>query len=571
MALFFSTIGGLAGSLATITIQGVPAVASIASLLLPVISIILQIWIGKTGNYRIGGFIGSILLCNIIFPIIFFTSGGIQSGILVYYVLGGIVLFLLLGEKIVDCVIMTIVFLVVNSGCIYASYRFPELVIPIQSEFMIYMDIIVGFIISVALVQIALWHQNSLYKSEQRIAEKAMKAKDEFLASMSHELRTPLNAIIGLSETQMKTVQSESTYNDIRNIHESGMTLLCIINDILDLSKIGSGRFELVCVNYNTAVMINDTIRMNKVRIGEKPIEFQVNVDPSLPAVLYGDDLRIRQIISNLLSNAFKYTLAGIVRMDITSQHSGDEAVITVKISDTGIGIRESDIPSLFGKYNKFNNKENRNIEGTGLGLAITRELLEVLSGNITVESVYGKGSIFSFKIPQKIIDATPIGQNIVDSLSDFTYQDNKTPEQKFNYISLEAYRVLVVDDNEINLYVTEVLLSNYKLAIDCVKSGKEAIELIRNAEIKYNVIFMDHMMPELDGIETTKIIREEINSEYARTIPIVALTANALAGSEEMFLNSGFQKFLPKPIDIQKLDKVLKELLVDSVKGVVP
>ena len=571
MALFFSTIGGLAGSLATITIQGVPAVASIASLLLPVISIILQIWIGKTGNYRIGGFIGSILLCNIIFPIIFFTSGGIQSGILVYYVLGGIVLFLLLGEKIVDCVIMTIVFLVVNSGCIYASYRFPELVIPIQSEFMIYMDIIVGFIISVALVQIALWHQNSLYKSEQRIAEKAMKAKDEFLASMSHELRTPLNAIIGLSETQMKTVQSESTYNDIRNIHESGMTLLCIINDILDLSKIGSGRFELVCVNYNTAVMINDTIRMNKVRIGEKPIEFQVNVDPSLPAVLYGDDLRIRQIISNLLSNAFKYTLAGIVRMDITSQHSGDEAVITVKISDTGIGIRESDIPSLFGKYNKFNNKENRNIEGTGLGLAITRKLLEVLSGNITVESVYGKGSIFSFKIPQKIIDATPIGQNIVDSLSDFTYQDNKTPEQKFNYISLEAYRVLVVDDNEINLYVTEVLLSNYKLAIDCVKSGKEAIELIRNAEIKYNVIFMDHMMPELDGIETTKIIREEINSEYARTIPIVALTANALAGSEEMFLNSGFQKFLPKPIDIQKLDKVLKELLVDSVKGVVP
>ena len=564
ICLFLCTIGGVAATISTL--QQSPSFFSIIAIMsLPIITIILQIWVGKTGHYRAGGFIVSILLCDIIFPLIFFTSGGVYSGMMVYFILGVVLMFFLLGDNMRDCISMTILFLIINSICIYISYRYPSLVTPIPTKGLMFLDIIVAFIVSVVLVEMALLFQNHQFLKEQRIAEDAMKAKDDFLASMSHELRTPLNAIIGLSELQIKAKDDlpESVNNNIKNIYESGTTLLRIINDILDITKIGSGRFELNCADYNTADMIYDTISMNKVRIGDKPIEFKIKIDPSLPNNLYGDELRIRQIFNNILSNAFKYTHAGIVQLDITSRREGNEVVIIANISDTGIGIRKSDIPSIFKKYNKFDITKNRNIEGTGLGLAITYELVEMMNGNIKVTSEYGKGSTFTFEISQKIINNDPIGEKNADAFANFSYQGEKSVHQMSTYFSLKGRRALIVDDVELNLFITKTMLSLYNLEADCVYSGKEAIDLIRETKIKYDIIFMDHMMPEMDGIEATRIIREEIGSEYAKKIPIVALTANALVGNEELFINNGFQEYLSKPMDSQKLDEVLKKVFL--------
>jgi len=564
ICLFLCTIGGVLGAIATF-IQASSVIAVVSIMLLPISTIILQIWVGKTGNYRAGGFIFSIVLCDIIFPIIFFSSGGIRSGMLAYFMLGSVILFLLLGDNTGDCVFMTIVFLTVNSLCILYSHYNPAIVTHIQSEAMLYLDVIVAFIVSAVLVEMALWFQNRLYKNEQKRAEEAMKAKDEFLASMSHELRTPLNAIIGLSEIQMKMKKDlpKSSYEDIKHIYESGTTLLRIINDILDISKIGSGRFELICTEYSTVDMVNDAISMNKVRIGDKPINFEVSIDPSLPSMLFGDELRVRQILNNILSNAFKYTHSGTVSMAVSGKVSAAGMVfMQTKITDTGIGIRREDIPLLFGKYNKLDNAKNHNIEGTGLGLSITRELLHMMGGKIMVDSDYGKGSTFSFEVPQKIIDKTPIGEEKANSLADFTYKDNKSKQHEFAYTDLSGMRVLVVDDVDINLYVTSEMLAPYKMEVDCVESGREVVDLVKKANPEYDIIFMDHMMPGIDGVEATRIIREEIGTDYAKTVPIVALTANALVGNEELFLNSGFQAFLTKPMDLLKLDETMKKLL---------
>ena len=563
ICLFLSTIGGVIATIATI-IQNPSTIAIIAIMLLPISTIILQVWVGRTGQYRLASFIVAIVLCMVLFPIIFFSSGGINSGMIAYFILGSVIIFLLLSESVWDCAIMTILYLSINTSCIYVSYLRPELVTPIRSAPMVYFDIIVAIIASTFLVEMALAFQNLMYKNEQKLAEEAMNAKDDFLASMSHELRTPLNAIIGLSEIQLKTQDSlpKSTQEDIKRIFDSGTTLLRIINDLLDISKIGSGQFELICAEYNTADMINDSTNINRVRIGNKLIEFQVIIDPSLPVSLYGDELRIRQILNNILSNAFKYTQEGKVQMHMSYYLEGDDAILIVKISDTGIGIHSEDIPFIFSKYKKLDNIKNRHIEGTGLGLAITQELLQRMDGSIEVESVYEEGSTFTIKLPQKIIDPTPIGQSTVDFLTTFTYQDDTHNQQAREYTFLQKHNALVVDDVEINLYITKEMLIPYQLKVDCVESGAEAIKLIKEEKVKYDIIFMDHMMPEIDGMEATRIIREEIDSDYARTVPIVALTANALVGNEEIFLNRGFQEFLSKPVDSQKLDEVLKRLL---------
>ena len=563
ICLLLTTLGGILAAISTMA--QTPSVISILSILLvPACTICLQLWVRKTGHYRAGGFIFSIVLCDILLPIVFFFSGGIYSRMPVYFILGSVILFLLLGDNVKDCVLMTIVYLAINSACILHSYLNPQSVTPIQSEAMRYLDVIMALVISVFVVQLALWFQTQMYKKEQKRAEEAMRGKDEFLASMSHELRTPLNAIIGISEIQLKMKDDlpESSQEDVRKIHESGITLLRLINDLLDISKIGSGRFELVCGNYRTADMIHDTINMNKVRIGEKPIEFKVHVDPNLPTELYGDELRVRQVLSNVLSNAFKYTQKGEVTLNIVCRRKNGQALLGVEVSDTGIGIREGDIPKLFDKYTKLDSRKNHNIEGTGLGLSITQELLQLMAGDIEVSSVYGQGSTFSFELPQQIVDEMPIGKSNAEALSAFTYKPKESLLQETEHLSFRGMRALVVDDVEINLYITSEMLTPYDIEVDCVESGAKAIELISAAEREYDIVFMDHMMPGLDGIEATHIIRAEIDSDYARNVPIVALTANALVGNEALFLNNGFQAFLSKPTDLRQLDAVLRQFL---------
>ncbi|MDR2588793.1 MAG: response regulator [Spirochaetales bacterium] len=394
-------------------------------------------------------------------------------------------------------------------------------------------------------------------------AEEASRTKSAFLATMSHEIRTPLNAIIGLSEIEIQKKLPEDTHDDLEKIYNSGASLLAIINDILDISKIEAGSFELVPSAYDVPSMVNDTIHLNLVRIGSKRVIFKLYIDDKIPVKLFGDELRVKQILNNLLSNAFKYTEEGSVIFSISWERREETAWLTFSVSDTGRGIREEDIGRLFSEYLQLDLHANRHIEGTGLGLSIAKNLVDLMGGEIGVTSEYGNGSVFTVSIPQKIVDESPIGEVTAKNLMLFHFTENRRTRGRLIRTYMPYGKVLVVDDVETNLDVARGLLLPYGLSIDCASSGREAIERIREAEkqpssSRYDLILMDHMMPQMDGVEAVRIIRTELASEYARSVPIIALTANALAGNEEMFLSCGFNAFISKPVDIMQLDIAL-------------
>ena len=412
-------------------------------------------------------------------------------------------------------------------------------------------------------------------ESALEIAQNANQAKSNFLASMSHEMRTPLNAIIGLSELSLESngLQGEN-YSNLEKINNAGMTLLSTVNDILDISKIEAGKFQLVPVEYDVPSLINDIISQNILIGGDKPIKFVLDLSENLPARLYGDDLRVKQIMNNLLSNAFKYTREGTVELSMSCIKSGPSAPnenerivwIIVQVRDTGIGIKSSDIGNLFSDYSQVDLLANRRIEGTGLGLPITKKIAEMMNGSVSVNSEYGKGSIFTLWFQQRFVSDDSIGKEVLDNLKNFRYSDQKRRRNsKMVRISLPYARVLVVDDVVTNLDVARGMMKPYRMKVDCVTSGQEAINAIRAENVRYNAIFMDYMMPEMDGVEATRIIREEIGSEYAKTIPIIALTADAIVGSEKKFLEKGFQAFISKPIEIGRLDSVIREWVRDK------
>jgi signal transduction histidine kinase/CheY-like chemotaxis protein/HPt (histidine-containing phosphotransfer) domain-containing protein len=427
-----------------------------------------------------------------------------------------------------------------------------------------------GIMTSGALMVVTALERNQMENDLIRARETAVaatEAKSSFLANMSHEMRTPLNAVIGLSELTLGTGRLEDEDEEnLTKIYNSGINLLGLINDILDLSKIESGKFEIIPVEYDVPSLINDTATLNSVRIGSKPIVFNLSIDEKCPSVLKGDDLRVKQMFNNLLSNAFKYTKEGRVDWSISCRREGDDVWLTSSIADTGIGIRDGDVEKLFSNYNQVDARSNRKIEGTGLGLAITKRMAEMMDGSIAVESEYGKGSVFTLTIRQGFVSDVPIGADIAAKLTHFRYSEHKRDRSaKLVRNPMPYARVLVVDDVPVNLDVARGLLKPYGMTIDCVASGKDAVGLIRKAEPRYSAIFMDHMMPDMDGIEAARIIREEIGTEYALSVPIIALTANALVGNEEMFLSKGFQAFLSKPIDIMALDSVVNHWVRDK------
>jgi|GEM_PF-625917 len=393
-------------------------------------------------------------------------------------------------------------------------------------------------------------------------AREANHIKSDFLARMSHEMRTPLNAVIGFSELTLDIDGlHEDAFSNIEKIHNAGTTLLSTVNDILDISKIEAGKLDLVPHEYDIPSLINDTITQTILRVEDKPIRFVLDIHESLPVRLYGDELRIRQIFNNLLSNAFKYTREGTVEFGIRCDREGDTVVMTAWVRDTGIGIKAEDLNRLFTDYTRMDKKSNRQIEGTGLGLTIAKRLAEMMNGSVTVESEYGKGSLFTVKFHQKFVSDATIGPELVESLKGMRYSDNKREQNsRLERIKLPYARVLVVDDLPTNLDVAKGMLKPYGMQIDCVTSGQQAIDAIREEKVRYNAIFMDQMMPDKDGIETTRIIRQEIGTEYAKTIPIIALTANAIVGAEQIFLSKGFQAFISKPIETSALDAVVRQ-----------
>ena len=390
------------------------------------------------------------------------------------------------------------------------------------------------------------------------------KAKDEFLSKISHEIRTPMNAILGITEIQLQNeTLPQATKEGLSIIYNSGDSLLRIINDLLDLSKIEARKLEIMPIKYEIASLISDTTQLNMMRIESKPIEFKLNVDENIPSELFGDELRIKQILNNILSNAFKYTNKGEVSMSVSAERNeGKDFDITLvfRVSDTGHGMTEEQVHKIFDEYSRFNLAGNRLIEGTGLGMTITRGLVELMKGDILVESELNKGSVFTVRLPQKSTGAKVLGNEMVENLQKFRISSSlQMKKMQIVRESMPYGRVLVVDDVESNLYVAERLLAPYELYLETAVSGFEAIEKIKSGKV-YNIIFMDHMMPKMDGIETVKIIRD---SGY--TNPIVALTANAIAGQAEIFLNNGFDGFISKPIDILQLNNELNKFIRDK------
>ncbi|MDR2575516.1 MAG: response regulator, partial [Treponema sp.] len=405
-----------------------------------------------------------------------------------------------------------------------------------------------------------------LMAKKQADAEAANLAKSTFLAKVSHEVRTPMNAILGITEIQLQDeTLPQGTQEALGSIYNSGYLLLGIINDILDLSKIEAGKLELMPVNYDVPSLINDTVHLNFMRYDSKPIEFILQVDENIPTTLSGDELRIKQILNNLLSNAFKYTNSGKVTLSVTCeawQREADSVILVFRVTDTGQGMTAEQLSKLFEEYTRFNTEANRTTVGTGLGMAITKYLVKMMNGTISVESEPGKGSVFTVRIPQGTVDGSGVlDKELTENLKQFRLgkaeQMKKAPQIIREYMPYGS--VLIVDDVETNLYVAKGLLSPYGLTVEVARSGFETIEKIKDGVV-YDIIFMDHFMPEMDGIEATKRIRE-----LGYTQPIVALTANALAGQAEIFAANGFDDFISKPIDIRQLNVALNKLVRDK------
>jgi PAS domain S-box-containing protein len=399
-------------------------------------------------------------------------------------------------------------------------------------------------------------------------AENASEAKSRFIANMNHEMRTPMNVIVGLTDLMLEETDiPENIKETLDKINTAGNTLMGLINDVLDISKVEAGKFELIPVQYEVASLLNDVITLNIIRAEEKPIIFKLDINEDLPSSLFGDDMRIKQILNNLLSNAFKYTKEGTVTLGVSCRRENDNVWLSFYIQDTGIGIRAEDIAKLFTDYNQVDTSANREIEGTGLGLSITKKFVELMDGEISVESEYGKGSIFRARIRQGFVTDQLLGRETVENLRSFHYADTKKRgHEKLVRLDLSYARVLVVDDLSTNLDVAAGMLRKYKMHVDCVTNGKDAINLISASAPVYNAVFMDHMMPGMDGIQATQAIRK-LGTEYAKNIPVIALTANAVAGNEQMFLKNGFNAFLPKPFNVMSLDSIIQRWIRDKSK----
>ncbi|MCR5507404.1 MAG: response regulator, partial [Lachnospiraceae bacterium] len=380
------------------------------------------------------------------------------------------------------------------------------------------------------------------------------KAKDDFLANMSHEIRTPLNGILGMDEMIIRD-RKESRIRDYAfEIKSAGNTLLSIINDILDLSKIESGNFEIVPGEYDTASVFNDVLNMTMHRAKKKGLAFNYSVSESIPSVLEGDEIRIRQIMLNIINNAIKYTQEGSVSVEISSESvmMGNYINLTIRVTDTGMGIKEEDKDKLFKSFQRLDERKNHSIEGTGLGLHITNSLLQMMDGHISFESEYGKGSVFTVTVPQKVIKAAPIG---VFSKAVREYLGNMGTDEVGLYAP--SARLLVVDDNEMNLDVMEGLLRDTKIPTDYVESGAACIEKVQNT--KYDCILLDQMMPGMSGEEA---LNEMVRLDILKGTPVIALTADAIIGAKESYLAKGFTDYISKPVKYEVLEAVLKEYI---------
>lgn len=386
-------------------------------------------------------------------------------------------------------------------------------------------------------------------------ARKASRARDVFLANMSHEIRTPINTMLGLNELILRESQDETIRGYALDIKQAGTVLLSLVSDILDFSKLQSGKMELAEGTYDISSLLNDLINSISVPLRKKKLRLSLDIAEDIPYKLSGDEVHLRQIIGNLLTNAVKYTQKGTVTLHLHWKPLEEETLLLeIAVEDTGIGVKEKDISRIFETFNRLDMEASRNEEGTGLGLAVTNQLVGMMGGKLEVKSEYGKGSVFSFAIPQKIVNQAPLG--------DFQEQYDRSLKKSISYrekFIAPLAKILVVDDNAMNLAVAQDLLRKTKLQIDVASSGGECLEMLKRKE--YHLICMDHMMPVMDGVQTLHAIRE-MEDNPSRNIPVIALTANAVVGAKDFYLDAGFEDYLSKPIEPEKLEDMLIQYL---------
>ena len=525
------------------------------------------VYILKKNMFRSAKVIVAFIMVFVFQPYMFFAKGGLSCGTPFTLLLGTYYLVLILDGRF--RVVMCIIDAVVLTGCWVSAYIKPGLVreYPLESDF-IYS--FAKFIIMVVVLTSIITFQNRVLRKETKLAREKTKELEEmnrsqnrFFSSMSHEIRTPINTVLGLNEIILRQEDaSEEIRKDARNIQGAGKMLLALINDILDVSKIEAGKMDIVPVNYSVTSLLSEIVNMIWLKAEEKGLKFNVDIDPDVPETLFGDEVRIKQILINLLNNAVKYTREGSVSLHMECDLTGDnEAMLKINVSDTGMGIRPEALPHLFDSFQRVDEEKNRHIEGTGLGLSIVKQLVELMGGEVRVNSVYGEGSVFAVEVKQGISSDKRIGDMSI------TNAGNVSGSEKFSHgFYAPNARILIVDDNEMNLQVEEKLLDGTEVTVDLAASGKEALALtLRN---RYDVIFMDHLMPEMDGIECYDRIRRQ-NGGLNNYVPIVVLTANAGGENIELYNNTGFDGYLVKPVSGRQLDDMLlKHLTPEKVIG---
>lgn len=453
------------------------------------------------------------------------------------------------------CVILTGIWRNIDGTDTDRYYVVQEVVISLG---IIFMSLIVAEIVNSLITEQNHRLLDALRKEKrsQQEAETANMAKSSFLANMSHEIRTPINAILGMNEMILREEKDPAIRGYAGNIQASGNSLLSIVSDVLDISKIESGKLEIIPVDYEVNSLISDCCNMAAGRAKAKELELLVECADNVPMKLCGDETHIRQIIMNLLTNAVKYTEKGTVKLIVSGRFTDGGFVLKVDVSDTGIGIAEENLPQLFTQFQRFDLQRNRNIEGTGLGLSIVKRLCDLMSGTITARSVMGSGSTFTVELPQKVVDSTPCGG------VNLNYSAGAEHEYHHSFEAPEA-KILAVDDLPVNLLVIANLLKETRIKIDTAGSGRECLD--KCSQQKYDLILMDHMMPEMDGVQTFEKLHGDKSSPNFET-PVIMLTANALAGMREQYMDVGFADYVSKPVRGAKLEEAIRRNLPESL-----
>lgn len=518
-----------------------------------VLSFVLLFYAYKSGRYQFCYVVTIIMIFLMMFPYLFFKSGGYKGGMVSFYIFGILfTVFMLEGKVMFFTAFME---MVVYIATIMISYQNPQMVVWFSSEKEVVMDLLIGFCASSISVAAVMYLHFRMYNKQQEILEEARieaqsanKAKSAFLANMSHEIRTPINVMLGMNEMILRESESEEIRQYAKSIERSGGYLISLINNILDISRIESGKMEIEEGKYELRQLLDEVMLIAEKQAEQKSLKMNLIFDKTLPAYLIGDVIHIKQILLNLINNAVKYTKEG--QIDIKVSKNAEETKLIFEVKDTGIGIKEENLPILFDAFMRVDSKKNKKIKGTGLGLAIAKQLAEQMDGMIWVESVYGKGSSFFVQLPMKKVSDGKISN----------VEWKETDERKRRSFVAPQAKILIVDDNPENLMVTRSLLKRTAVFVDTAASGEECVHKVR--QNVYDLILLDYMMPQMDGIDTIRELKKDVQFH----IPVIALTADVTKGIEQTFLREGFCAYLSKPVMWSKLEDLLMKYLRDDL-----